>query len=313
MSVSAEHHRYAMPRWRLRCARCGAAAPCSEAGHPLACGDCGDVTPCEDGIYRCLPADQAPLCAERAAHFPRFIPDAVSPDDAAFYLSLPEIAQGHPAADTWFFRMRTWHKFTRSVLPKLGRGLRVVDCGAGTGWASARLRELGHFPCAVDLRADAREGLAAARHFHPDWPRLQADFDALPLPDACADLLLFNASLHYAADYPATLRESLRVLAPGGCIAVLDTPIFFHTDTGARLRAERDHEQPPRFDTPPRIPGAREYIDMNQIIELERSLGIVFDWHWVFYSLRWTRLRWRIAIRDDREPVTYAILIIQRL
>ena len=84
----------------------------------------------------------------------------------------------------------------------------ILDLGAGTGWLSHRLARLGHYPCAVDLTIDRRDGLGAARHYTPDWPLVQSDFAHLPLGAAQVDMVVYNASLHYSIDYRTTLREA---------------------------------------------------------------------------------------------------------
>src|ERR1700730_10728692 len=168
-------------------------------------------------------------------------------DDPAYYLGLPECPPEHPIAGQWDLRRRTFAAFTRRVLPRLGPGLRIVDLGAGVGWLSHRLALLGHHPMAVDLTVDERDGLGAARHYQPGWPRVQAEFDRLPLPAGAADLVAFNASLHYSTDYEGTLREALRVLAPGGAIAVLESPIYRRPESGRQMVEERHADFARRF------------------------------------------------------------------
>ena len=40
------------------------------------------------------------------------------------------------------------------------------------------------------------------------------------------DLVVFNGSLHYAPDMAATLERAHRMLAPGGALVVMDSPMF---------------------------------------------------------------------------------------
>src|SRR5262249_56941629 len=122
-----------------------------------------------------------------------------------------------------------------------GRGeqRRVPELGAGVGWLSYRLAELGHHPFAVDLSTEDRDGLGAARHYEPPWPRVQAEFDRLPLADGQADVVIFNASLHYSTDYRITLGEALRVLRPAGKVVILESPLYRHDHSGRRMVAER--------------------------------------------------------------------------
>jgi hypothetical protein len=43
---------------------------------------------------------------------------------------------------------------------------------------------------------------------------MQAEFDQLPFPGARFDAVIYNASLHYSADYLRTLGESSARSAP---------------------------------------------------------------------------------------------------
>ena len=69
------------------------------------------------------------------------------------------------------------------------------------------------------------------RHTRCRSRSVQADFDALPFAPAQFDLVVFNGSLHYAPDPARRSRERSRMLAPGGALVVMDSPMF---------RADRD-------------------------------------------------------------------------
>ena len=211
----------------LACPRCRAALP------GMTCASCGEVYPVVDGIHRFLPAD-------RLAHFQPFLRDYTTvrlgegraTDDVESFHRLPEPTPGTPLAWQWELRRRTWTTVRDRVLPPLRSGLVVIDVGAGVGWLSNRLHQLGHQPHAIDLTVDSDDGLGAARHYGPPWPRYQAEMDALPFADAQADVVVLNASLHYSTDYARTITEALRVLRPSGSVVVMDSPIYRREESG---------------------------------------------------------------------------------
>ncbi|CDR05472.1 class I SAM-dependent methyltransferase [Streptomyces iranensis] len=95
-------------------------------------------------------------------------------------------------------------------------GARVADVGAGTGIATAVLRERGADVIAVEPGA----GMAAQfRRTLPDVPIVRGDGDALPLADASRDLITYAQSWHWT-DTDRSVPEALRVLRPGGALAV---------------------------------------------------------------------------------------------
>jgi SAM-dependent methyltransferase len=191
-------------------------------------------------------------------------------------------------------------------------GLRVLDLGAGVGWLSNQLALLGHQPCAIDLNLDPRDGLGAARHYSGDWPRIQAEFDRLPLADQQADLVIYNASLHYSADYRATLTEALRVLRPGGQIAIMDSPIYRRAASGRQMIAERQaafaRDHGTRSDALPSV----GYLTWAMLRDLGRDLGLRWRIIRPWYGWRWALRPWRARLARKREPSTFALLVARR-
>lgn len=98
-----------------------------------------------------------------------------------------------------------------------GDALDVVDVGAGTGKLTVELVRQGHRVIAVD---PDEAMLAQLREAVPGVPRRVGTAEALPLPDASADALLFGQVWHWV-DVVAASREAARVLRPGGRLALL--------------------------------------------------------------------------------------------
>jgi SAM-dependent methyltransferase len=294
-----------------------------------------------DGIWRCLPP-------ERATVFAPFLRDYTSIRNAEGYgyddlerlRRLPDVNPTDPLAWQWRMRAISFaclrqevlepmerrvaiHEGTRSHTKKeqnfvtLGgpswiKPLRVLDLGAGVGWLSNRLAELGQHPCAIDLNLDARDGLSAARHYGGDWPCVQAEFDRLPLADQQADLVIYNASLHYSTAYHTTLAEALRVLRPGGRIVVLDSPIYHHDASGKKMIAERQaafaRDHGTRSDALPNV----GYLTWAMLRELGRDLGLRWRIIRPWYGWRWALRPWRARLLHQREPSTFAVLVAAR-
>ena len=103
----------------------------------------------------------------------------------------------------------------------------VLDVACGDG---ATLRLLGPRGIGVDVepRAVARAGARAGtrtrtRAGAPGRPRaVVADAHALPLADRCADVVLLECALSTFAAPERALAEAVRVLRPGGRLAMTD-------------------------------------------------------------------------------------------
>jgi SAM-dependent methyltransferase len=93
----------------------------------------------------------------------------------------------------------------------------VVDLGAGTGKLARALVALGHRVTAVEPLDEMRAELHAAV---PDARALGGRAEAMPLPDASADVVASAQAFHWF-DHDAALPEIARVLRPGGSLALV--------------------------------------------------------------------------------------------
>ncbi|TPW14227.1 MAG: methylase [Acidimicrobiaceae bacterium] len=295
----------------LACPSCRRAL-CPHAG-ALLCTACGAEYRQVDGIHRFLPA-------ERAAHFQAFLADYTAiriaegraSADPGYFRRLPEPTPGGPLESQWELRRRSWTTVRRRAVGPAPPALEVVDIGAGVGWLSNRLADLGHHPYAVDLSVDPDDGLGAARHFEHSFPRMQAEMDAMPFGDGSADVVVFNASLHYSCDYHRTLVEALRVLAPRGRIIVLDSPIYRHTAAGEAMVAERRLDFERRFGTRSDSLPSIGYLTPAMLHHLAGSLGLRWRRHHTWYGWAWAWRPWQARLRSQRAPSRFTVLVGRR-
>ncbi|MFD9406410.1 class I SAM-dependent methyltransferase [Streptomyces sp. NPDC059989] len=114
-------------------------------------------------------------------------------------------------------------------------GARTADVGAGTGIATALLEAHGARVVAVE----PGEGMAAEfRRRNPRTPLVRGDGNRLPLASGGTDLLTYAQSWHWT-DPDRAVPEALRVLRPGGALAVWsndpDVSVGWIADQQARI------------------------------------------------------------------------------
>jgi SAM-dependent methyltransferase len=113
--------------------------------------------------------------------------------------------------------------FDQLLRGRIMPGMRVFDAGCGFGRNLVYLLRSGYDVSGADANAagvDAVRRLAAALAPHLPAENFRVEpVEQLSFPDACADVVLSSAVLHFARDdahFAAMLRGSWRVLAPGG-------------------------------------------------------------------------------------------------
>lgn len=96
------------------------------------------------------------------------------------------------------------------------KGADVLDVGAGTGIATRLLAGRGARVVAVE----PSPGMAARLHaVSPEIPLVKGTGDELPCHDATADLVTYAQAFHWT-DHARSIPEAIRVLRPGGSLAL---------------------------------------------------------------------------------------------
>lgn len=162
-------------------------------------------------------------------------------------------------------------------------GARVADVGAGTGIATALLRGRGAHVIGVE------PGDAMAAQFHtllPDVPIVRGDGNALPLADASHDLVTYAQSWQWT-DTTRSIPEALRVLLPGGALAIwwnttaFDVPwineqhqrIAYHCGVKPSSRARPDDGDAIRLAGLSGLRVARRQVRWSRVVSLDLHLS----------------------------------------
>ena len=113
--------------------------------------------------------------------------------------------------------------FDQLLKGRIPPGARILDAGCGSGRNIVYFLREGYEVCGADSDAEAVVSVRSlAARFAPALPpsnfRVEA-VERMSFDDACADVVLSNAVLHFAAgdaQFEAMLLGSWRVLKPGG-------------------------------------------------------------------------------------------------
>jgi SAM-dependent methyltransferase len=166
-------------------------------------------------------ADLDVLSAEETR---RFLADGAADPQASPALAWELLYRREPEL---YDRLADAERLHPAVVGWLPDGLdRIAEVGSGTGRLTLELLSRAHEVVAIEPAAPLREILLGklARAEHGERARVvDGFFDAVPLPDRWADLVVacsaFTPEPGHGGD--AGLAEMERVCRPGGCVAIL--------------------------------------------------------------------------------------------
>lgn len=298
--------------WRptFVCLTCSLPVSAGRSGG-LACPRCSTTIECRDGIYRFLSRDrlaelqpflrQYRLVRERDGYRSR---------STAYYRALPAVEAGHPQSAAWRVRQESYRRLCRRVLLRYGsRSLSTLDLGAGNAWLSYRLAALGHRSVAVDWLDDDEDGLGAWKHYGASFVCVQADFDRLPFTREQFDLIIFNGSLHYSPSVAATLSHAAGMLAPGGTLVVMDSPMFHREEDGREMLARKEATFRSDYGLTEIVRQGVGYLTLGTLAKAVRPLNLEPRFFASRGGAAWAAGRLIARIKLRREPAAFGVWV----
>jgi ubiquinone/menaquinone biosynthesis C-methylase UbiE len=170
-----------------------------------------------------------------------------------------------------------WDRILDLVVPA-GRALDALDVGCGTGFLSLELAARGHRVVGVDLAPamlEAARGKAAAQGLSVRFD--SADAEKLPYPDGGFDLVISRHVLWTLPHPEAAIADWLRVLRPGGRLAIVDGAQY--NDASAPPQRENARTSPEYAAVGDRLPfyGGRPREEIEALLRVKGLAGVTGD------------------------------------
>ena len=147
--------------------------------------------------------------------------------------------------------------FDQLLKGRIAPGMRILDAGCGSGRNLVYFLRGGYEVYAVDQDAQAVESVRSlAQVLAPALPKSNFRVEALEhmsFDDACVDLVVISAVLHFARDdahFEAMLRGAWRVVKPGGFL-------FCRLGSSIGMESQVERVQGRRYKSPD---GAERYL-----------------------------------------------------
>lgn len=264
------------------------------------------------GVWQFLPAVREQVLAQFMAEYETVRSaekrGSLTP---AYYAALPyRDLTGQFSAD-WQIRARSFDCLLQKVLPNTVEGLKIVDLGAGNGWLAGRLAAMGANVIAVDLMLNQHDGLGAYRHYQAPFIPIQAEFLGLPFAKSSADFIIFNASLHYVADFAHLFTDLLPILRPNGSIVIVDTPFYQLQISGEQMVAEREAAFRQEFGFASNAQQSENFLTWDRLKQLSQQHRFTYKTLWPKHPLHLRLRPLKAKLRGRREPARFPLIVIQ--
>jgi SAM-dependent methyltransferase len=285
----------------------------SSGSEQAQCASCGTTFEQQGNVWRFLTAGRQRAAAAFAAQYRAVRErDGHRSTAADYYRMLPAVPRDHPQAAEWRIRRESYARLQEHAIPAIWLGpMRVLELGAGCAWLSYRLATLGYRVVAVDRLDDDADGLGACRHYPVAFAAVQADFDAMPFEPHQFDVVVFSGSLHYSSDPEGSLREAVRMVSPGGTVAVMDSPVFRRDADGEAMVAAQQRRFCLEDGLAAPIRAGVGFLTYARMERAFQSLGLRCHFFRSRGPLAWRMRRqvgrWRIG----RQPAAFGVWVAQ--
>jgi demethylmenaquinone methyltransferase/2-methoxy-6-polyprenyl-1,4-benzoquinol methylase len=115
----------------------------------------------------------------------------------------------------------SWYRRRALARGGLGRGMRVLDIGVGTGLTACEAAHLVADPSLV-IGVDPSPGMVECAKVPPQLQLKIGRAEEIPVEANTADFVSMGYALRHVGDLSAAFREFMRVLVPGGRICLLE-------------------------------------------------------------------------------------------
>ncbi len=301
----------------LGCPSCHAPLAADDRGgdsvglHGLTCTRDGTRYPVAAGIPRLVKTERADSVRAFAREYSEvWRKDGWGGSDPAYLLALPYRDTSGRGSAKWRAKARSLD----TLLPYVDRvGPRTVaDLGCGMGWLAYHLARRGLQVYALDAVVDDVLGLQAAGEYlrhGVSFERVQGEITSPPFLNGVLDMVIYNASLHYAPSASDALSEAARILRPGGIAVVMNSPVHEDADSAARAEADfRDHLQG-LGASDALVRTYHHFVRRDLVSAIEGQIGPVQELPYdPGIGFRWMRRAKGIALRMElaRFPILWA-------
>jgi ubiquinone/menaquinone biosynthesis C-methylase UbiE len=170
-----------------------------------------------------------------------------------------------------------WDRILDLVVPA-GASIDALDVGCGTGFLSLELAARGHRVVGVDLAPamlEAARRKAAAQRLAVRFET--ADAEQLPYPAQSFELVISRHVLWTLPNPQAAIADWLRVLRPGGRLAIIDGAQY--NDASAPPQRENARTSPEYAAVGDRLPfyGGRPREEIEALLRAKGLAGVASD------------------------------------